>query len=162
MSGWGIVSGRLASFRLGATGIDYIGKWTLNITNETVGAVYFGSYWAANAPVGMSWSGSVEGYYDASTGSGSQITLWSNLLSGVKVNDCKFFVGGSTTGNFYMPGCSTDCISTGSTDSGAYFGNFKHSVGAKELGTVTFDVYGYKALVMCSGTSTAIIAQSTG
>jgi hypothetical protein len=158
----GIVSGRLASVRMGSSGIDYIGKWTINVSNDTVEAVPFGSFWALSMPVGMKWSGSVEGWFDASTTGGVQSTMWTAILSAVKVQDLRFYVGGSTSGMFYMPQYTTCGVTTaGNLDAGAYLGNFKHTIGAKELGTISFDVMGYKGIGLFSATS-VLIAESTG
>ncbi len=158
-----IVTGRQASFGFGDTGIEFVGKWTLNISADTVEATYFGSYWAAALPVGQKWSGSVEGFFDASTTGGIQQTfLWPDVWSAIKVQDIRFFVGGSTTGLFYMPQWTTETLgSTYSTDSGAYLSNWKHSVAAKELGSISFDITGYKGLGLFR-TSSHLLADSTG
>ena len=164
----GVVTGRVASFRLGAVGavpniVEYIGKWTINISADTVAATYFGSYWDAGMPVGQKWSGSVEGFFDASTTGGVQQTdLWKDVWSAIKVQDARFFLGGSTTGLFYMPQWTTCTLGTTySTDSGCYLSNWKHSVAAKELGSISFDITGYKGLGLFAATS-VLVADSTG
>jgi hypothetical protein len=137
-------------------------KWTLNISQDTVEANYFGSYWSAALPVGQKWSGSLEGWFDATTG-GNQITLLKSVFSATKVQDAKFFVGGSTTGLFYMPQYTTEGVMNSSqTDAGAYFSNYKHTAGAKELGTWTCDVVGYKGIGLFSSTiAGGLVVEST-
>lgn len=158
------ISGRYCNVKLGTTSepviIPNLGHWEINFGFDELDASVFGTVWKKNL-VGMGgWTGTVEGFFDYSTGAYSQLMALTNAaLDGTKITDIRFYA--PSTSLFWMPNYTTYGTST-SADGGCYISNVRITADKNALCAISFSLTGYGEIALWqSSSATAPLVEGT-
>jgi len=130
--------GRYASIKKGATLVENLGKWTLDIKMDEIDTSVFGSVWGKKIPGMQSWTGSIEGFYDPADTDG-QKTLQDAALAATKLTDICFYIDSTS---YWTPDV------TGESDAGAYISSINVGHDKAGVASVTMAIIGYGKIAL--------------
>lgn len=159
------LTGRLASIKIGTSSsavvLSNMGHWEINIAHDELDASDFQTVWKKSMVGKAGWSGSMEGFFDPSTGTSASPTQMSGLLKpsldGTKIQDIRFHL--TATSMFWMPNYTTIMGTYGylSTDAGCYISSPKITADKNGLTGFSCNVLGYGPIALFAGTSAASV-----
>ncbi len=143
--------------------INNLGHWEINFAGDELDASAFGTVWKRNMAGMMGWTATVEGFFDPSTGTNTQMTaLMDAALDGTKIQDIRF--KHTSTGLFWMPNFTSyggGYVANLTTENGAFISNVRVTADKNALISASFNVVGYGDIALFNGGSSFIVVEGT-
>ena len=125
--------GRYASFKIGTTLVENLGRWVLNLSGAEIDVTAFGDGWDRKMPGMKGWTASLEGSYDPADTDG-QALLQAAWIAGTKLTTVRFYQDSTS---YWAPAQDEDSAH------GAYINTLSITHDKAGVATVTYNILGY-------------------
>lgn len=132
--------------------VENLGRWELNFSFDELDASDFNTVWKKNVAGTLGWTGSIDGFFDPSTGGHQMTSLLNGAWDATKVQDIRFYLN-TATSMFFWPAYTTIAANSYSTDAGAYITNVRITAEKNNLIGFACNVLGYGPMALFRGTS---------